>query len=145
NGCIDCLLEPCSRDAEVEAGLEDEPMTEVLFQSIETFRGVVYPWHCDTMGHMNTQFYASLYDGATLHFLALLCSSAELKAAGYGWADVRQLIEYKRETVLGDLLVVRSTLTRLGDRSIGYRHDLINTETHKLHATSEQVTVLFDL
>jgi acyl-CoA thioester hydrolase len=97
------------------------------------------------MGHMNTQFYASLYDGATLHFLALLCSSAELKAAGHGWADVRQLIEYKREVVLGNLLVVRSTLKRLGDKSIGYRHDLVNTETHEVHATSEQVTVLFDL
>lgn len=113
--------------------------------SIETFRGVVYPWHCDAMGHMNTQFYASLYDGATLHFLALLCPTAALKAAGHGWADVRQLIEYRREAVGGDLLVVRSTLLRLGNSSIEYRHDLVNAETGTVHATSAQVTVLFDL
>ena len=97
------------------------------------------------MGHMNTQFYAGLYDGATLHFLALLCPTAELQSAGWGWADVRQLIEYKRESVAGDLLVVRSTLTRLGNRSIEYRHDLVDAETREVHATSEQVTVLFHL
>lgn len=120
-------------------------MTSDTFDTIETFRGVVYPWHCDTMGHMNTQFYAGLYDGATLHFLAVLCPSPMLKAAGYGWADVRQMIEYKKEAVNGDLLVVRTTLMRLGTKSIEYQHNLVNAETHELHATSAQVTVLFDL
>ncbi|MFB8343847.1 acyl-CoA thioesterase [Brucella cytisi] len=120
-------------------------MMPLSLQTVETFRGVVYPWHCDAMGHMNTQFYSGLFDGATFHFLALLCSNTELKLAGHGWADVRQLIEYKQETVCGDLLVVRSTLTRLGNKSIEYRHDLVNVETDIVHATSEQVTVLFDL
>lgn len=120
-------------------------MTSGTFETIETFRGVVYPWHCDTMGHMNTQFYASLYDGATLHFLARLCPNALMKAAGHGWADVRQLIEYRNEAVAGDLLLVRTALIRLGKKSIEYQHELVNVETDKLHATSTQVTVLFDL
>ena len=30
----------------------------------ETFRGVVYPWHCDQLGHMNVQHYfAAVSDG----------------------------------------------------------------------------------
>ena len=120
-------------------------MTGAQFRAVETFRGVVYPWHCDGMGHMNTQFYAALYDGASFHFLALLCPSAELKLSGFGWADVRQTIEYKHETTLGDLLVVRSTLARLGSKSVEYRHELVNLETDVVHGTSQQVTVLFDL
>jgi len=120
-------------------------MTDNPFGAIETFRGVVYPWHCDAMGHMNTQFYAALYDGATLHFLASLCPSLLLQADGHGWADVRQLIEYKKEAVAGDLLLVETTLLRLGTKSIEYRHALLNAETGELHAASEQVTVLFDL
>jgi acyl-CoA thioesterase FadM len=36
-----------------------------MLQPIECFRAVVYPWQCDTMGHMNSQFYARVYDGAT--------------------------------------------------------------------------------
>lgn len=112
---------------------------------VETYRGVVYPWHCDGMGHMNTQFYSALYDGATLHFLACLCPKAELERLNCGWADVQQLIKYEREVVAGDLLVVRTSLTRLGGKSIEYRHQLCNGDTGAVHSTSDQVTVLFDL
>ena len=116
-----------------------------MAQAIETYRGVAYPWNCDSMGHMNTQFYAALYDGASFHFLSLLAPYNELKKTGMGWADVRQLIEYKLEVPSGSLLVVRTTLKRLGNKSVEYRHELRNTETDQLHSTCEQVTVLFDL
>lgn len=112
---------------------------------VETYRGVVYPWQCDAMGHMNTQFYAALYDGATLHFLALLCPQAELKKLNHGWADVQQLIRYERELLAGALPVVRTSLVRLGNKSIEYRHQLCDAETGGVHSTSDQVTVLFDL
>jgi acyl-CoA thioester hydrolase len=94
---------------------------------------------------MNTQFYATLYDGASFHFLSMLAPYGELKKSGLGWADVRQLIEYKHEVPSGSLLVVRTTLKRLGNKSVEYRHELRNVETDQLHSTSEQVTVLFDL
>jgi len=97
------------------------------------------------MGHMNTQFYSALFDGATLHALSLLASSDELAAAGLGWADVRQLIEYKDEVRSGTLLIVRTSFIRCGRTSISYRHELAGAETKIVHATSEQTTVLFDL
>jgi hypothetical protein len=28
----------------------------------ESFRGVVYPWHCDHLGHMNVQHYVGMFD-----------------------------------------------------------------------------------
>jgi acyl-CoA thioester hydrolase len=112
---------------------------------VETYRGVAYPWHCDSMGHMNTQFYAALYDGASFHFLSMLAPYNELKEGGLGWADVRQTIEYKHEVRAGSLLVVRTALRRLGNKSVEYRHEIHNAETGDLHSTSEQITVLFDL
>ncbi len=112
---------------------------------VETYRGVAYPWHCDSMGHMNTQFYSVLYDGAGFHFLSMLAPYAELQKSGLGWADVRQVIEYKHEVRSGSLLVVRSSLKRLGNKSVEYLHELRNVETDILHSTSEQTTVLFDL
>lgn len=111
----------------------------------ETYRGVAYPWHCDAMGHMNTQFYSALFDGATLHALSLVAASERLAKAGLGWADVRQLIEYRDEVRSGTLLVVRTTFIRCGRTSLSYRHDLVGAETKTIHATSEQTTVLFDL
>ena len=116
-----------------------------MANTVETYRSVAYPWNCDTMGHMNTQFYAAIYDGASFHFLSMLAPYNELKKVGMGWADVRQTIEYKHEVPSGSLLVVRSTLKRLGNKSVEYLHELINVETGDLHSTSEQVTVLFDL
>ena len=116
-----------------------------MAKAVETYRGVAYPWHCDSMGHMNTQFYAALYDGATYHLLSMLGPYGELKQQGLGWADVRQLIEYKHEVPAGSLLVVRTTLKRLGNKSVEFLHELRNVETDLLHSTSEQVTVLFDL
>jgi len=113
--------------------------------AVETYRGVAYPWNCDSMGHMNTQFYAALYDGASFHFLSLLAPYSALKETGLGWADVRQVIEYKHEVRSGSLLLVKTGLRRLGNKSVEYRHELLNAETGALHSTSAQVTVLFDL
>ena len=112
---------------------------------VETWRGVAYPWNCDSMGHMNTQFYAALYDGASFHFLSMLAPYNALKDSGLGWADVRQTIEYKHEVRMGALLVVKTRLKRLGNKSVEYHHEVLNAETGDLHSTSEQVTVLFDL
>ena len=70
---------------------------------------------------------------------------AQQKESGLGWADVRQLIEYKQEVASGALLLVRTLLKRLGRNSVEYRHELRDAETDLLHSTSEQVTVRFDL
>ena len=37
---------------------------------IETYRGVVYPWHCDHMGHMNVMWYVGKFDEATWNLFA---------------------------------------------------------------------------
>jgi acyl-CoA thioester hydrolase len=114
-------------------------------QGIETWRGVAYPWLCDSMGHVNVQFYGTLYDGAGWHFLSLLGPYSELTPQRMGWADVRQLIEYQREVRAGTLLVVRTKLVRVGTKSVEYRHEMFDSERGTLHSTSQVVTVLFDL
>jgi len=30
-----------------------------------TYRGLVYPWHCDHMGHMNVMWYTGKFDEAS--------------------------------------------------------------------------------
>lgn len=39
---------------------------------IETYRGAVYPWHCDHMGHMNVMWYVGKFDEATWNLFAQL-------------------------------------------------------------------------
>ena len=111
---------------------------------VETYRGVVYPWHCDSMGHMNIQFYMQFFDVASLHFLAMLDRSGGV-TADLGWADVRHVVEYKREARAGDLLVVTTGLKRIGNKSIEAAYLVRNLVRDEIHATLEAVTVRFDL
>lgn len=113
--------------------------------AFETYRGVAYPWLCDSMGHMNTQHYAAMYDTASFHFLSRMAAYSELEKIGRGWADVRQTIEYKREVRSGSLVVIRTHLQRLGTKSVQFLHEMHNVETDILHSTSENIIVLFDL
>lgn len=112
---------------------------------VETFRGVAYPWLCDSMGHMNTQHYCTLFDGATFHYLALFGGPRLLKGSQRGWADAKQTIEYRHEVLSGDLLLITTAMTRVGRSSLSFRHELTDIEDGGLRAISDHVTVHFDL
>ena len=114
-------------------------------KKVETFRGVAYPWLCDSMGHMNTQHYCALFDGATFHYLARMGGPRHLKETKRGWVDAKQTIEYRHEILSGDLLVITTTMTRVGRSSLGFRHELTDLEDEALRATSDHVVVHFDL
>lgn len=97
------------------------------------------------MGHMNTQHYCALFDGASFHFLALVSPFRQMSLVRRGWADVKQTIEYKKEVRSGDLLVIRSTMISIGRSSITYCHTMTDVDTGKLRATSQHVVAHFDL
>ena len=53
-------------------------MTEALL----TYRGTVYPWHCDHVGHMNVMWYVGKFDEASWQlFNALGLSASYLRDA----------------------------------------------------------------
>lgn len=63
-----------------------------------TYQGMVYPWHCDHMGHMNVMWYAGKFDEATWHHFASIGISTEyLRNNDLGMAAVDQHIVYKAE------------------------------------------------
>lgn len=110
---------------------------------IETFRGVVFPWLTDQMGHLTTSKYAEMFDVATYHLLDALGDSAG--AGETGWADVRQVFEYKAEVRCGALVLIRSAPIAMGRRSFTALHTMTNPSGEIVHATMEAVTVRFDL
>ena len=74
---------------------------------IETFRAVVYPWHCDHIGHMNVMWYVGKFDEATWCFMTDLgLTPSLLRAEGRGMAAVKQEISYARELLAGDVVTV---------------------------------------
>jgi acyl-CoA thioester hydrolase len=110
-----------------------------------TYRGTVYPWHCDHVGHMNIMWYAGKFDEANWHFFARLgLTPAYLRESGRGMAAVQQNITYKRELLAGDIVEVRSFLLELRDKSIRFRHEMRNAETGELAAICEITGVHLD-
>ncbi|HUQ24584.1 MAG TPA: thioesterase family protein [Burkholderiales bacterium] len=85
---------------------------------IETYRGAVYPWHCDQMGHMNVMWYVGKFDEATWNLFASIgVTMAYLRENKRGMAAVQQDITYKRELLAGDTVAVRSTLLEVREMS----------------------------
>ena len=110
-----------------------------------TYRGTVYPWHCDHIGHMNVMWYVSKFDEANWNLFARIgLTPTYLRQSGFGMAGVEQNISYKRELLAGDLVEVRSTVLDVRDRSIRFLHEMRNVETGEIAATCEITAVHLD-
>ena len=112
---------------------------------IIAYRGTVYPWQCDHMGHMNTMWYAGRFDEASWQLLSVLgLTAARLRDAHCGMAAVEQQTRYMRELRAGDPITVRSTVVEIGDKSIRLKHEMTNDDRMEVAATSVIVAVHFD-
>lgn len=117
------------------------PVTEF----IPTYRGTVYPWHCDHMGHMNVAWYVSKFDEASWQLLAALgLPISRLRRDEIGMASVDQHIVYKRELHAGTAVSIRSTVLKITERSVTVLHEMTNDETGEIAATTEIVAVQID-
>ncbi len=110
-----------------------------------TYRGVVYPWHCDHMNHMNVMWYVGKFDEATWALFSL-CSitPAYLRENNVGMAAVEQRISYKRELVAGDVVSVRSGILQMKEKVIRFCHEMLNEGTGEIAATTVLTGVHFD-
>ena len=115
------------------------------YKTLETYRGVAYPWSVDQMGHMNVASYTARFDEATWHFLAHLgLTPSFLKANNRGAVAADQTTRYKREVSAGGLLHITSQLRKLGTKSIHFTHRMYDSENGELVATTDLVGVYFD-
>ncbi len=112
---------------------------------IETYRGTVYPYQIDHMGHMNVQYYVSKFDEATWNlFTALGITSNYMKEKNRGMVAVEQKINYKAEALSGDCLYIKSKVLEIGNKSIRFIHYMYNTETGIELASCELIGVHID-
>ena len=110
-----------------------------------TYRGAVYPWHCDHMGHMNVMFYVGKFDEASWHLMAAAgITPAYMEATRAGVAGVQQNISYKRELFGGDIVEIRSRIVSIGDRKIVWVHEMYDAQTKELCAVCELTGVHID-
>ena len=110
-----------------------------------TYRGTVYPWQCDHVGHMNIMWYVGKFDEANWNLFARIgLTPTYLRESGRSMAAVQQNITYKRELLAGDIVEVKSELLEIGVKSIRFVHEMRNAETGEIAATCEITAVHMD-
>jgi acyl-CoA thioester hydrolase len=110
-----------------------------------TYRGTVYPWHCDHMGHMNVMWYTGKFDEATWQlFGSLGLTPAWLRDSGRGMAAVEQLTEYRRELHAGDLVSIHSRLVEVKAKALRFRHEMRRDDNGEIAAVSTLTGVFLD-
>ncbi len=112
---------------------------------IETYRGVVYPGQLDHMEHMNVQWYTSKFDEATWHlFSAIGITSVYMREQNRGMAALEQTTKYKAEVGSGELLVVKSKVMEVKQKTIRFWHVMYNAESKQEVANTELLTIQID-
>ena len=115
-------------------------------QDFELHSGVVFPRHCDHLGHMNVRYYVHHFDDSSFHLWHKIGVNQKcLRDAGVCLVVANIDVNYIHELTAGDLLVIRGTFTRVGTRSIGHFQEMYNAETGVLCATQGTVEVFFNL
>lgn len=116
-------------------------MSELLV----TYRGVVYPWHCDHMGHMNVMWYVGKFDEATWHVFGQLgLTRTFLHQHHRGMAGLQQNIAYKRELYAGDIVTIRSGILEMKEKVVRFFHEMRNEATSEISAVTVLVAVHTD-
>ena len=114
--------------------------------SLLTYRGTIYPWHCDHLGHMNNAHYAGKFDEASWNAVSQIgFTPTHLRETNCGLATVEQLTTFKHELLAGDCVEVWTELVEVREKVIRIRHSMQNVETGALCATCEITAVHIDL
>lgn len=112
---------------------------------IETYRGIVYPNQLDHMGHMNVQWYISKFDEGTWQLFSFVgITNKYIRDNEKGMAALEQTIKYKAELFAGDILIVKSKVLEVKDKTIRFVHTMYNVGTNVEAASTELVAVHLD-
>lgn len=110
-----------------------------------TYRGIVYPWHCDHMGHMNVMWYTGKFDEASWQLLAMLgLHPSRFAQDGTAMAAVEQHLQYKRELHAGDAVTIQSALLEVKDKSIHMLHKMVHDASGEVASTTVVIGVHID-
>jgi acyl-CoA thioester hydrolase len=110
-----------------------------------TYKGCVYPWHCDHVGHMNVMWYVGKFDEATWNlFAGFGLTPSYLRRENRGMVAVEQHLTYKRELLAGDVIEVSSRILEVGDKSLRFAHEMRNGETREVAALCELTGIHLD-
>ncbi len=112
-------------------------------KKILTYKGCVMTWECDSNGHMNVMYYINKFENAGRNY-SLEMGIAPLMNKEIGFVVVEQNIKYIKEVFEDDLLYVESSLIKVSNKAMVFKHEMYNGMTKEKVSEMNVVGVLFD-
>jgi acyl-CoA thioester hydrolase len=110
-----------------------------------TYRGAIYPWHCDQMGHANAAWYVGRFDEATWAFLSDCgLPGSYFRCSDWGMAAIELKVVYRRELRTGDVISVFTKFLGVTKKSVRVEHVLRLDESGAIAAVCEVKAVHID-
>ena len=115
-------------------------------EMIETVRGQVAAWECDTVEHFTVAYYFERFSDASLACNeALDLGKSYMEREGRGLATVDTYVRYTSELRGGDIFHIASGLIEAEGKRIKLGHKVFNSATGEVAATMEQTMIHFDM
>jgi acyl-CoA thioester hydrolase len=113
---------------------------------VETFKGAVLASEYDAAAYMNSQMYVSRFDQATWFLLqAIGLTPASIKRQKLRVAIIRQNYQFLMEMRGGELITVKSGFFAVGSKHVRFIHQMFNSVTGRMVATTDCTAVLASL
>jgi acyl-CoA thioesterase FadM len=113
---------------------------------LETYRGSVFAWEVDNVGHFTVAYYFQRFEDAGFGLLeALDLGPAYARAGGRGCVTADAFVRYVRELRAGDIHHVLSGVMAADETALVLGHRLLDSATGEVCATVEQRLVHVDL
>jgi acyl-CoA thioester hydrolase len=95
---------------------------------------------------MNVRWYSHFFDDAAFHVWPLYWGSHDKMQKEFGLHTVTAsaTTNFHIELVAGDLIIVDSILTRVGNKSCSFTERMLHVDTLEIHASYEMIEVFFD-
>ena len=109
----------------------------------ETFKGAVLASEYDAEAYMNSPMYVSRFDQATWFLLQSVgLTPANIKQKKLRVAIIRQNYQFLAELRGGELITIKSAFFAVGAKHVRFIHQMFNSVTARMVATSDCTAVL---
>ncbi len=112
--------------------------------SIKITEIVVRGYHVDLYGHVNNTRYLEFLEEARWQFAEGHLDLGKWQEQGIGFSIVNITINYRRPAFMGDILQIRTRLSKLGKTSGTIHHEIVNKGTEDVVTDADITFVMVD-
>ncbi|MBO5721126.1 MAG: acyl-CoA thioesterase [Bacteroidales bacterium] len=99
----------------------------------------------DVMGHVNNTVYMNYFDIGKVSYFKAIWDTDLTDWKEFGLVVARIETDFISQIVMGERVVVRTTILRIGNKSLELAQQLINPETKQVKAAARTIMVGFDV